>query len=117
MHDQPQIPDMRISGGDQAMPDTGVVYFNADLILIRVPGGLLHQGFAVTKANLEHHRRCTAKECGEVEWFCLEIDAEFGPQFIEGSLLRWRQSTGAAHEAANCPVLFRCVTVCRHRLS
>ena len=73
---------------EQAVPDAGLVHFDAQEVPVRVLRGLLHQAFPVAEADLEDQRRLPAENRREVERSGRIVQAVDGPEFFERTLLR-----------------------------
>ena len=114
MPDQPEIADARIPGLGEAVTDTGFVNLDTDEIEFRVFRRLLHQRVAVAEPDFQHHGRSASEQRFEVQQVITELHAEFRPPLLQRPLLRSRETSRPAHEAADGSVPCRGVGARTH---
>lgn len=83
MHQQTQVVDPRVASLQQAMTDTRLVDFNAEVVRAGVFRRLLDQGFAVAETDFKDGRSATSENCLEVQRCVRVLQAELGPQILQ----------------------------------
>jgi hypothetical protein len=99
--DEAQIADALCVGAPKAMPDSGPVNFDAQVVEFRVLCRLPDEGLPVAKADLENAPGGSAENPVQVQRYGRKPEPVPGPEVIEGALLRRRNAPRPAHEASH----------------
>jgi hypothetical protein len=99
--DQAHIAEASCFGLQEAMPDSGSVYFDAQVVEFRVPCRLLDKGLSVAKADLENAFGGPAECPLKVQRNGRKLEPIPRPEVMEGSLLRRSNAPCPTHEASH----------------
>ena len=92
-----------------AVPDTGFVYFDAEVVPLAIICRLADQRLTVAKADLQHRIRVASEAIGEIQGCRCVIDAVAWPEFLKGAFLPRCHAAGTPYETSNCsPLAFVC---------
>ncbi len=90
MSNQAKVLEACLASADQAVTDTGFVYFNAEIVRPPTFASLLYQRVSVAETDFERRRRLPAEQKCKVERFFLKFQPVMRPQFLERLSLRRR---------------------------